>query len=356
MRAFYRKYEKYVSPVALISGFTFDYFTLKRVDFLWDNFLIIFYLLFVGLNMVVINLYEAGRLRNKFVEKIYEFLPLFVQFAFGGLFSAFVIFYSKSAYIFTSGAFMLILGILLIGNEFFRKRYSKLAFQIGVYFIALFSFSIYILPVLIKQMGALVFMASGLISLILIGLFILIIACYAPERHKEGAKLSVSIVLGIYFLLNILYFTNIIPPIPLSLKMGEVFHYVEKRADGNYVAVGERSSWREKLVMSRKVELLAGRSVYVFSSIFAPTDLNAVLVHDWQYFDENKGEWVSSSRISFPIRGGRSEGYRGFSKKENIFEGKWRVDIETERGQVIGRVRFDITIVDSIETLETRVI
>lgn len=38
----------------------------------------------------------------------------------------------------------------------------------------------------------------------------------------------------------------------------------------------------------------------------------------------------------------RNEGFRGFTKKENIFPGKWRVDIKTERDQVVGRVRFDV--------------
>ncbi|MCF1193471.1 DUF2914 domain-containing protein, partial [Mangrovimonas sp. AS39] len=68
------------------------------------------------------------------------------------------------------------------------------------------------------------------------------------------------------------------------------------------------------------------------------------------------GKWVSGSKISFPIKGGRNEGYRGFSKKENVFSGKWRVDIETERGQVVGRVRFDIFIVDTAGVLETKII
>jgi len=357
LRRLYEKFERYISPLALISGFIFDFFTLKRVDFLWDNFLIILYLIFAGVSIIIINLFETDRPRNKFIENIYEFLPLFLQFSFGGLFSAFVIFYSKSASLFTGGAFILILGIFLVGNEFFKKRYSKLAFHIGVYFVALFSFSIYFLPVLIKQMGALVFLSSGGISLVLISLFVLIIAHLAPERYKEAGKLSSLVVLGLYISINILYFTNIIPPIPLSLKMADVFHNVERQIDGNYLVLGENNNiWREKFSLSQKIHLILGQPVYVFSSIFAPTNLSVELVHNWQYFDDVSEKWVSSSKISFPIKGGRNEGYRGFSKKENVFEGKWRVDIETERGQVIGRVRFDIFMVETIQGLETKII
>ena len=357
LKAFYERFEKYISPVALISGFTFDYFTLKRVDFLFDNLLIIFYLIFAGASIVLINLFETNRGRNKFVENIYEFLPLFVQFSFGGLFSAFVIFYSKSASLFTSGAFILILAIFLIGNEFFKKRYSKLVFQVGVYFVAISSFSIYFLPVLIKKMGAPIFLLSGVISLILISIFIFIINRLIPERQDERGKLSGLVVLGLYISINILYFTNVIPPIPLSLKTADVFHNVERQVDGNYLVFGEYSNvWREKFSLSQKIHLISGEPVYVFSSIFAPTDLRIGLVHNWQYFDEDKGEWISAGKITFPIKGGRSEGYRGFSKKENVFEGEWRVDIETERGQVIGRVRFDIYIGGATQELESKII
>ncbi|PIQ66681.1 MAG: hypothetical protein COV96_00195, partial [Candidatus Zambryskibacteria bacterium CG11_big_fil_rev_8_21_14_0_20_42_18] len=88
LRRLYEKFERYISPLALISGFIFDFFTLKRVDFLWDNFLIILYLIFAGVSIIIINLFETDRPRNKFIENIYEFLPLFLQFSFGGLFSA----------------------------------------------------------------------------------------------------------------------------------------------------------------------------------------------------------------------------------------------------------------------------
>lgn len=339
-----------------MGGFIFDYFTLTRIDFILDNIFTILYLLFVGAGIIIINLYEAGRLRNKFLESIYEFLPVLMQFSFGGLFSAFVVFYSKSASLFSSGAFVLVLLALLIGNEFFKKRYLRLVFQVGIYFVALFSFSIYFLPVLIKQMGAMVFLGSGVISLIFISLFVFIVAYFVPQRYKESAKLLILTVLGLYVSINILYFTNIIPPIPLSLKTGDVYHLVERQVDGDYIVRGEKNTWYEKFSLSQKIHIISGEPVYIFSSVFAPTDLDIRIIHDWQFFDENKSDWISLNKIIYPIKGGRNEGYRGFSKKENIFEGKWRVDIETERGQVIGRVRFDIEIVNAPPGLETRII
>ena len=42
------------------------------------------------------------------------------------------------------------------------------------------------------------------------------------------------------------------------------------------------------------------------------------------------------------IFGGRDGGYHTYSIKGNIIPGLWRVDIETERGQIIGREEFKI--------------
>ena len=356
LKIIFSKYEAWLSSLALIFGFIFDSLTLKRVDFFLDNFFILLYLIVAGASILAINLYGTGRIRGKFFENIHEFLPFLLQFSFGGLFSAFVIFYSKSASVFTSGAFVLILFILLIGNEFFKKRYSKLVFQAGIYFIALFLFSIYFLPVLIKQMGFLVFLGSGAVSLALIGIFIFIISRLAPGRYTESKKFLFLTVSLLYIFMNVFYFTNIIPPIPLSLKTGDVFHFVEKQGSGDYLVVGEEDTWREKWNLGQTLHLLPGEPAYFFSSVFAPTDLGIRLIHHWQYFNESKGRWESVNKISFPIKGGRDEGYRGFSKKNSVFAGEWRVDIETDRGQVIGRVRFDIEITNSAYVLETEVI
>lgn len=301
------------------------------------------------------DLYEDGKLRGGITDNVFEFLPFVLQFCFGGLFSAFVIFYSKSASLFSNSAFVLVLVSLLIGNEFFKKHYSKLIFQIAIYFVALFSFLIYFLPVLIKQMGAMIFIFSGFISLIFIGFFIFIVYFLTPELYKKSYQSLLLVILGLYTLINVLYFTNIIPPIPLSLKIADVYHRIEKDVNANYVVTGEKNSWREKFGLSQKIYLQEGEPVYIFSSIFAPTDLNLSIMHDWQYYDANDG-WVSASKIVFPMKGGRDEGYRGFSMKENIFRGEWRVDIKTEKGQSIGRVRFDIENGTPPKPLETKTI
>ena len=356
LKLFFEKHESALSSGTLIVGFVFDYLTLQRVDLFWDNFFTILYLVFSGMSIILIDFYQDGRLKGNGIQHIQEFLPFVVQFCFGGLFSAFIIFYSKSSSLVSGGIFILILLFFFIGNEFFKKKYSKLTFQIGIYFVALFFFLIYFLPVLIKQMGPLVFLGSGAASLILISIFIFIISYFDPKRYMENNRFLFVTVFCLYACVNLLYFTNIIPPIPLSLKTGDVYRFVEKQSDGNYHVTGEKNTWQEKFNFSQKIHLSAGEPVYVFSSIFAPTGLTMEVTHEWQHFDEKIGKWVRLNKITFPITGGRDQGYRGFSKKENIFPGKWRVDIKTERGQVIGRVKFDIEITDATPELETKIV
>jgi hypothetical protein len=351
---FYR-YERKLSSIALVLGFIFDNLTLQRVDFVMDNLIIIFYLALAGLSIVLMNAYEDGRLKGWFIENFNEFLPIVLQFSFGGLFSAFVIFYSRSATLFSSGPFVLILAVLLIGNEFLRKKYAKLVFQTTLYFLSIFSFMIFFIPVLTKEIGATVFLLSGALSLLTINIFILIISRFASKRFFEKKKSILFSIYSVFIFINILYFLNIIPPIPLSLKEADVYYLVTKTQNGSYFLQGEEyNHWYEKYLPVKTIHLSKGSPAYVFSSVFAPTDLNTQITHDWQYYDESLESWISSSKITFPIIGGRDAGFRGFSKKEIIWGGKWRVDIKTTRGQIVGRVRFNIEETPSNFNLRTR--
>ena len=46
--------------------------------------------------------------------------------------------------------------------------------------------------------------------------------------------------------------------------------------------------------------------------------------------------------LPFEISAGRENGYRGFTFKRGITPGKWRVAVETMRGQTLGEITFDV--------------
>jgi hypothetical protein len=340
---FYEKYERHLSSLALVAGFIFDNLTLQRIDLLFENVSILSYLVFSGGSIVLLNYYKEFPPLRKMTLKIQSFLPFLIQFAFGGLFSAFFIFYTRSAALSSSWPFMLVLLFLLIGNEFFKEYYQKIAFQTSIYFVAVFSFFIFFVPVILKTMGALVFVLSGIVSVFVIYLFTRLLSKVVPRSYLESKMALRNSLLSIFVVINILYFTNLIPPIPLALKSSGVYYAVERVAE-SYQVIGEEKAWYESLPFfsSKKISWRSGMPLYVFSSVFAPTNLNTKIIHDWQYRDQAAGKWVSTSKITFPIRGGRGGGYRGFSTKSSLFIGEWRVDVKTGRGQVIGRVRFDI--------------
>ncbi len=340
---FFERYEGRISSFFLIAGFIFDNLTLQRIDQVFDHIIIVSYLLIAGGSITLLNYYKERKPTKSFIIWIRDILPFLIQFTLGGLFSVFLVFYARSAAILSSWPFLVFLLFLLIGNEFFRGYYHRLTFQIAIYYIAIFSFSIIIIPVLLKTISTAVFLLSGIVSLILIYFFVRALFRVVPKRFSTSRTNLRNAVLAVFVVINILYFTNLIPPIPLAMKSSGVYYSLTKEGD-NYRATEEKQKWYESLpfIFPIVIHPQADAPLYAFSSVFAPTDLNTKVIHDWQYFDEKTGKWVSSLRVTFTIFGGRGEGYRTFSKKENIFAGKWRVDVETERGQIIGRVRFNV--------------
>lgn len=337
----YERYERHISSIALVSGFILDSITLNRIDRLFENAILFFYLIVAGLGIILINLSEQGRWGGRF-SRFHTFFLILIQFSFGALFSAFTIFYFRSSSLAVSWPFILFLAGLLIANELLKTRYQKLIFQITIFFVTIFSLTIFYVPIITKTLGVWTFIISGIVSLVLITLFIYLLYRFVPER-VVGSKKALATSIGVIFLIiNLLYFTNIIPPIPLSLKEAEVFHLVEKNPAGGYKVEREVRPWYEFLFPFERVTLVPNKPLYVLSSVFAPTNLNTDIVHEWQYFDEKTKRWATAGEVRFAIEGGADGGYRGFSQKSNLFSGYWRVDIETPRGQMIGRLKFKI--------------
>lgn len=88
--------------------------------------------------------------------------------------------------------------------------------------------------------------------------------------------------------------------------------------------------------------------LYAFTAINAPRGLEERIYHVWKF----NGKEVD--RIALDIHGGRKEGYRAWTHKQNFPDnpvGRWQVRVLTEDGQVIGVLRFKVT--DSDQNVET---
>jgi len=343
-------------PAALLWGFIFDNLTLTRIDQFYDNMVLFSYLIIAGIGITILQLHRNEVFERPFLDKIAPWLPLFIQFAFGGLFSGYFVFYSRSASFAASWFFMLVLLGLLVGNEFFRKHYTRFTFQISIYYLAIFSFTIFFIPVIVGKIGAWIFLLSGAISLVAIYIFLYFFFRVIPEEVVRSARFLIMSIFGIYLAVNFLYFKNVIPPIPLSMKDIGIYHLVEKTNTGDYLVVSENKNWINITEwFNKKIHIKQGDPLYVYSAVFAPTDINTELIYIWQYYNEDTDKWITSSEIPVSIIGGRGEGYRSFSMKENLFGGKWRVGVVTPRGQLIGRVSFTIMVSDGVYVLQSKI-
>ena len=76
--------------------------------------------------------------------------------------------------------------------------------------------------------------------------------------------------------------------------------------------------------------------------MFAPVDLRTTIYHRWQYRPRGAGHFSTTDRIGFAISGGREGGYRGYTIKQRVLPGDWRMDAETAEGRIIGRVSFRV--------------
>lgn len=350
---FFDQYEKYLMPGTMAIGFVVDNLTMQRIDLWLENFIIIIYLTIATSCIIYINTYKKKLFANKFLAWLNLIAPFGMQYAFGALFSAFIVFYFRSAVWVVSWPFLIILFSLLLGNEFFRKKYERLYFHLSILYLALFAYSVFALPILVNNIGTLVFLGSGLMSLSLIaGIIYLIYKIDESAIKKNKQRLIISIA-GIYLLFNLLYFTNIIPPIPLAMKQGGVYHSITRINNSNngyqfsYEQPGWYEFWHET---STTYHWQPGEKIYVFSSIFAPTKFNEQIYHRWSYYDQEQSTWIEKSKLGFNITGGRDNGYRGYSYKSTIVPGKWKVDVMTDTGQILGRIKFKVK--KSTETIE----
>lgn len=351
VKLFFKKYERYVSPVTLVLGFIFDSIMLRRIDVFFSNALLISYLFVSAISIIILNVHQSKE-SEKRSETLRITLIFFLQFCLGGLFSASFLFYSKSGAVIASWPFLLMIFIYVISNELLRKNYVRLGFQISVFFTALFSYLIFFLPIILGKMGDSIFLLSGIASLMITGIFIYILSWFAPKRTSDSAVIIILSLVGLFGFINLLYFTNLIPPIPLALKEAGVYRSLSKLPNGTYLVEGETQKWFNFFSPNPVIHVVKDEPLYLLSSIFAPTNLQTDIVHIWQYRDTKDKTWTIVNTVTLPIVGGRDGGFRTYSEKNNILPGDWRVDVTTPRGQLIGRLSFKIENSDGTEKLE----
>lgn len=336
----------FMPAVFFFSGVTYDTLTLTRIDRLQDNLLLLIYLLLLGVLIVL-----TGRLGiepppdreqlaalspfARWVLHSRPYYPMASQFLLGGLFSAYAIFYSRSATLTSTAVFFGVLVLLLVANEFLRDRLSNLRLLVSLYALVCFGFFTFFLPVMTGFMNLLVFLMGAVLSAAVTFRVVQLIYRDNPDRSRREA---VGVTTPAFVLIGLLvgfYFLNWIPPVPLSLKFGGMYHEV-KKSDDRFELSFERS-WYQVWKRS-DTTFPANEPIYCFSAVFAPVSLNTTVYHHWFFRSHPDKPFTHADKIPLKISGGREGGYRLYTFKQRLDPGDWRVDVEAEDGRVIGRV------------------
>ncbi len=368
-QTWYLRLERPISSLSLIGGFVFDALTLHRVDRFWDNFWVALHLAIVTVSIVWINLLgdqlaEDGPAPKSNLSQLQFWLVNVLQFFFGGLLSVYLVLYFRSGTFATSWPFLLILALAFVANQFLKRRITRLSFQMALLFLTFYCFAIYLMPMLLHRLGTRIFLLSGVVSVAAIGFILLILAAFSRQGFRGHARWAVfGSLAGILMVVNGLYFLNLIPPLPLSLKDAAVCHSLVVRGPGEYTITREyrRSTGlasvdflKRFFAFRQAVHIAPGNSLAVYTAVFSPTALNTKIIHEWQYYDPAEGRWITRARIPLSVVGGSDGGYRTFSVVSAITPGPWRVDVETPQGQVIGRLNFDVIFQNGEPPLRTQ--
>jgi hypothetical protein len=278
------------------------------------------------------------------------------QFFFGGLFSAQLVFYARSASFGPQLAFVAVLATLLVANEFLHEVFARTWVRLSLFWLVTFTFLLFFVPVVTGWPGPGLFVVASVLATA-VGLAV-VAASFLPLPREEARRVlgkHAGLFGAIALVMALLEAFNLIPPVPLAAMEMGVFHEVERRHEP---APGQdRRSTRWWLHYEQPPWYLPlrdhdavfhwgeGERAHCFSAIFAPTGMALKVFHVWERWDDAEG-WARKDRIDVTktsvLKGGAAQGFRTWSEKGHLEEGEWRCRAVTEDDREIGRVAFRV--------------
>jgi hypothetical protein len=159
----------------------------------------------------------------------------------------------------------------------------------------------------------------------------------APAFRREGARgwlgaHALALGAALAALVVVWYGRALVPPAPFFLARAVVARSV---ADMEPVEPATDGALSEATVLEWG-ELAA------YTAVYAPAGVRQAIEHVW---------WRGRERVAYvvlptPVMGGRAQGFRTYSRYTDLkapVTGRYRVDVITASGQLIGRLRFTVT-------------
>jgi hypothetical protein len=351
-----RAHERHLSALFMAGGFAFDSWAFGRIDHPATQAVFIVYLLAAGIAIAAQHGLESRPENRRPGPRVRAIIMFVTQFALGALLSGFCVFYIRSASLIASWPFLMFMAAIFIGNEYFRHYHSRLVFVALLLFFSLYSYAIMLVPILIGRIGRIPFLISGALAVFIFFLYMRAIARLGHDRYR-GARMQIRIgMVVIVAFINLFYFLRVFPPLPLVLTDAGIYHQVVYDRKANVFTVAQESEpprWQALFGNNPVLHIQRGGKLYLYSAIFAPRGLRTPIVHQWQWQD-GQGAWVTQQQVRVRIAGGRDDGFRFYTNKTAPRAGQWRVNILSDDGRAIGRVRFAVETQAVPPALKTR--
>lgn len=333
---------QHIYTVWFFCGFIVDSFLLPDVTNPMTKYIGLAYLGILGSAILLREWVASRNTASKTEQKLYSLLTFGVLFFSGASLSFIFIYALRSAAFAVSWPLFVILFLCIVANELVDTHRYRFTLDIAVLFVALVFYTIFNIPIVFGHVNDLIFLVAVSVAA-LVGISYVTILRKTSEIAEYERGRSYALAVGIPMFVGMMYFLNVIPAVPLTLRESGVYHAVARTPQGEYFGQKEVDP-RFLAKYRRQVYHLTEQDsgVYFFSSVGAPAEVNAPITHVWEYYNPETRRWVTTTTVSFTISGGRAEGYRAYSKKESVTPGLWRVTVKVDNRRIIGRMRFII--------------
>lgn len=333
---------RHASTIIFVVGFFMDGFLLPSVDEPITKYLGLSYLVVLAIILPLREWVVSRNTASDIEQKLFSLLTFGTAFFSGAALSFVFVYAMRSAAFTVSWPLFVILLLCMGANEFISTHNYRLTLDIAVYFISLTFYAIFNVPVIFNRVTDFVFLVAIVISVAAGFLFMHILRRTSETAEYESPR-GFALALGIPMFVGMLYVLNVIPAVPLSLKDDGIYHSVIRTDAGAYIGAKETDNRYFAKYRTPTYHMITGNeTVYFFSSVGAPADVSAPLTHVWEYYDDKAMKWVTATTVDFDMQGGRGEGFRAYSKKENVSPGLWRVTVKVDENRIVGRKKFYI--------------
>ena len=326
--------------LALIGGFLFDLWVLPPINtgkFWWVG------PIYIGLVLICVLMRQIFR---RFINYgtwflfydlhnfLYQFFSFFTSFFLGSVLAYSLIYYSSLSDIFSVWPLFLIILIAIILNETLKDK----IFDISIFMLAINFYFILNTPIFLGEVSN----SSFYLSLIIAFVFNFFIIQLLKFIYYEPAHnfLYLMFLFLLPLMIYSLYYFKYLPAVPLKLNDANFYSYIEKVNDEYYKEEIKKNIIKNFFFL-KDIQIdkknLSDNQLYFFSAILSPRNakIKSLVTHNWEKYNVKNKNWEEKLVVNFPIYGDREGGYRGYSVKNNLEPGEWRVKVLADE-RIIG--------------------